>query len=167
MVNCLTEGRFGIVEIQDEFLKNTPNEDLKMVFDLLGIIVRTDFSIYNLSNKYIFSRPDLARVPIGKPIPRYRIIIDKLNKTAKLTPSDVYLESGICPMFRNKKSKKIYMVLKTGINATNKQDGQVMVEYYAEHDVEFENPFYREINEFMEKFEEINDTTNSQDSDVG
>lgn len=161
MVNCITERRFGIIEIQDEHLKNMSNEDLKMIFDLLGIIVRTDCSIYNLSTKYIFSRPDLAQVPIGKSIPRYRIVVDKLNKCAKLTPSDVYLEHGICPIFRNKKTKARYMVLKTGTNATNKQDGQKMVEYYAEHDIEFENPFYREINEFMEKFEEINDTADS------
>ena len=163
MVNCLTEHRFGITTISDDVLKNLSDDDLKIIFDLMGIIVRTDVEIHNLTTKYLFARADLLPVPIGKPIPRYHIVIDILNKKVQLTPSDVYLEHGICPIFINKKSKKRYIVLKTGTNATNKQDGQKMVEYYAEHDVNFENAFYREVTEFMEKFEELNDPTNTQD----
>lgn len=161
MVNCINERRFGIIEIRDEMLHDLSNEDLKIIFDLLGIVVRTDCEIYNLSTRYVFARPDLLPVPSGQRIPRYRIEFNRLNKSSHLTPSDIYLERGICPVFRNKKSGKHYMVLKTGTNTTNRVDGQLLVEYYAEGDVQFENPFYREINEFMEKFEEINDTADS------
>ena len=48
---------------------------------------------------------------------------------------------------QNKKTRDIYVVLRTVVNATNAQDGQVMVEYYIGGEY-----FVREINEFLDKF---------------
>lgn len=56
-------------------------------------------------------------------------------------------------VWRNNKTKEMYNVVKaSGINTTNAQDGQHMVEYYSMEDTNLIQPFYREISEFREKF---------------
>lgn len=56
-------------------------------------------------------------------------------------------------IWQNNKTKELYNVIKaTGINTTNAQDGQSMVEYYSVDDKGLIQPFYREITEFREKF---------------
>lgn len=57
----------------------------------------------------------------------------------------IFKKSGI---YTNKKTGKEYKVLFTGINTTNSQDGQEMVAYIGDGKI-----FFREINEFFEKFE--------------
>jgi len=56
--------------------------------------------------------------------------------------------------YRNKKNGKIYIREKNVINATNSNDGEVMVLYRPEED--YENWYVREINEFYEKFDKEN-----------
>jgi len=48
----------------------------------------------------------------------------------------------------NKKNKKIYTVIGKCINATNKDDGKVMIKYLNDRGEEF----VREANEFSKKF---------------
>ncbi|SJZ65460.1 hypothetical protein SAMN02745174_01192 [Cetobacterium ceti] len=51
-------------------------------------------------------------------------------------------------LWRNKKNGKLYEVLSTAINATNKDDGVIMVLYTIDNRL-----FVREYNEFLVKFE--------------
>jgi hypothetical protein len=55
--------------------------------------------------------------------------------------------------YRNKKNGNIYIRDKNVINATNSNDGQVMVLYRKEED--YDNWYVREISEFYEKFEKV------------
>lgn len=56
--------------------------------------------------------------------------------------------------YKNKKNGKIYIKEKNVINATNSNDGEVMVLYRPEED--YENWYVREVNEFYEKFDKEN-----------
>lgn len=56
-------------------------------------------------------------------------------------------------MFRHKKTGNIYTIIDTAINCTNFQDGQVMVIYKNNNN----QIFVREIKEFNDKFERIED----------
>lgn len=57
-------------------------------------------------------------------------------------------------VYRNKKNGEAYHTLHTAYNATNSADNELMVVYYSKkHDMSF----VREINEFKEKFEYVNE----------
>lgn len=60
-------------------------------------------------------------------------------------------------LYRHLKSGRIYEAISlNAINATNEQDGQIMVIYIGEKkDGSGKGVFVREINQFMEKFEKI------------
>lgn len=59
-------------------------------------------------------------------------------------------------IYRNKKNKKLYKVLKNNIiNATNANDDDIMVLYIVVDDKR-DLQFVREINEFCLKFEKVN-----------
>lgn len=60
-----------------------------------------------------------------------------------------------CPHYRNTKTNICFVVLKTGTNTTEAQNGDKMVEYYREDDIKLEFPYYMEIHEFLRKFEII------------
>lgn len=56
-------------------------------------------------------------------------------------------------IYKNKKTGNYYVVLGTAINATNAQDGQVMVRYRDANATEGDSEYVREQEEFMVKFE--------------
>lgn len=57
--------------------------------------------------------------------------------------------------YRNKKNGKTYISLREDIiNATNKDDGKIMVLYYPEEKPQMQ--FVRELDEFRVKFEALN-----------
>lgn len=65
-------------------------------------------------------------------------------------------------IFQNKKTKKFYKLLGTVINTTNAQDGQIMFVYSSLEDIiedvyETRKVFVRERQEFLEKFELVED----------
>jgi CTP synthase (UTP-ammonia lyase) len=56
--------------------------------------------------------------------------------------------------YRNKKTGKIYSTMMTVYNATNYADNELMVLY---HNRNIDKTFVREITEFEEKFEYVNE----------
>lgn len=72
------------------------------------------------------------------------------------TPSYIpNLFTKACPHYRNTKTNICFVVLKTGTNTTEAQNGDKMVEYYRADDIKLEFPYYMEIQEFLRKFEII------------
>ena len=62
----------------------------------------------------------------------------------------------------NKKTGVGYIVCGFVTNATNEQDGQLMVMYYSDSPL---NSFVREVDEFCVKFESIKDKRRSENND--
>lgn len=55
-------------------------------------------------------------------------------------------------LYRNKKTGHVYRAYASAVNATNKSDGQVMVQY---RDVHEDTNYVREVEEFREKFRKV------------
>lgn len=55
-------------------------------------------------------------------------------------------------VYRNKKNNQSYCILSTGVNANNSDNNEKMVHYRK---IEGDENYYRNLTEFLEKFEEV------------
>lgn len=92
---------------------------------------------------------NIIRSKLGLPVP-WKPSLAELE--CRLPPIyDVFPQSGIISgLYRNNKKGRIYRVFDECVNATNAQDGQVMIVYRDVHDPD--KPFVREHREFQLKF---------------
>ena len=168
--NCVSERRIGHVRISEYLLHEIENEAVLKMFQTIGVVLRVEYWEYSQMYKYTISNPNLRALRDGEEIPEYLVSLHrKENKEITMEMTEIVKKQTFPPerKFKNIEHDDVYVMKnEAGINCTNDNEGSVMVEYYHENDVSKHYPFYRNRDEFYEKFEEIFDEKD-QDSNLG
>ncbi len=77
--NCITDRRVGKIEIPKNVLADTSNDDLRKIFELLGIVTHIENNFTTDALIYWFSNPEIDKVSMGEIVPEYIKIVDVIK----------------------------------------------------------------------------------------